>query len=418
MSKSAAPIVVQKYGGSSLADADKVTRIARKVKARVDENTRVVVVVSAMGDTTNDFINLARRVTQSSSDLGYNGAREMDRLMSAGELVSSSIMSLALQSLGVDATSLSGAQSGINTNATHMSARIADINTARLQKELGRGRTVVVAGFQGLGSDGEVTTLGRGGSDTTAVALAIALEAKQCEIYTDVAGIYTADPRVCADATLIKRIRAEEMLEMANLGAKMNPRSIELAARYKIPVYVSDSFGDELGTLIYSGGKEMETRNPITGIAIDAKIGKIVITDVIDRPGIAAGLLKPLADEGIGVSAIVQNTSADRTKTNFTFIVAADDTARARKLIESQKEVVFERALTGDDLVKISIVGTGVTNSPEYAAKMFQTLAGAGVNIDMIMTSEISISCVISSAKKTLAVQALHDAFELDNSAA
>ncbi len=403
------PIVVQKYGGSSLADAELIHNVASRISARKDKGVDVIAVVSAMGDSTDELIALSEAVTGGKTP----DAREMDTLLSTGELVSSTLMAMALKSRGYDAISLSGVQAGIKTDLVHGSARIADINADRLHRELDAGRIVIVAGFQGLAESGDITTLGRGGSDTTAVALAIAAGAERCEIYTDVEGIYTTDPRLTPKARKLAEIGFQEMLEMAVLGAKMNPRSIELGAVYDMPVYVASSTSDAPGTLIHGGEPTMEVRKAVTGIAVDRNVGKITVRGVIDRPGVAAGLLEPLADAGVSVDVIVQNASADGT-TDFTFTVAQASVEQAAEIIRSQSDVEFSEVVTGTNLAKVSIVGTGMENAPGYAARMFATLSSLGVNIDMITTSEIRITTIIEKDQLQTAVQALHDAFELE----
>lgn len=403
------PIVVQKYGGSSLADAELIHNVASRISARKDAGVDVIAVVSAMGDSTDELIALSEAVTGGKTP----DAREMDTLLSTGELVSSTLMAMALKSRGYDAISLSGVQAGIKTDLVHGSARIADINADRLHRELDAGRIVIVAGFQGLAESGDITTLGRGGSDTTAVALAIAAGAERCEIYTDVEGIYTTDPRLTPKARKLAEIGFQEMLEMAVLGAKMNPRSIELGAVYDMPVYVASSTSDAPGTLIHGGEPTMEVRKAVTGIAVDRNVGKITVRGVIDRPGVAAGLLEPLADAGVSVDVIVQNASADGT-TDFTFTVAQASVEQAAEIIRSQSDVEFSEVVTGTNLAKVSIVGTGMENAPGYAARMFSTLSSVGVNIDMITTSEIRITTIIEKDQLQTAVQALHDAFELE----
>ena len=405
------PVIVQKYGGSSLATAEHIHKVAARIQARKDDGVDVIVVVSAMGDSTDDLIALSDAVTNGQTP----DAREMDTLLSTGELVSSTLMAMALNARGYDSISLSGIQAGIKTDMVHGSARIADINTDRLRRELDKGRIVIVAGFQGLAESGDITTLGRGGSDTTAVALAVAAEAERCEIYTDVDGIYTTDPRLTDKARKLSEIGFQEMLEMAVLGAKMNPRSIELGAVYDMPVYVASSFSNEPGTLIHGGEHTMEVRKAVTGIAVDRNVGKITVRGVIDRPGVAAGLLQPLADAGVSVDVIVQNASSDGT-TDFTFTVAQASVDKAAEVIESDSTVEYAEVVTGSDLAKVSIVGTGMENAPGYAARMFSTLSEVGVNIDMITTSEIRITTIIDRDQVQKAVQALHDAFELEKS--
>ena len=405
------PVVVQKYGGSSLADAEHIHNVADRIQARRDDGVDVIVVVSAMGDSTDELISLSEAVTGGTQP----DAREMDTLLSTGELVSSTLMAMALKARGCDSISLSGIQAGIKTDAVHGSARIADINTDRIRTELDQGRIVIVAGFQGLAESGDITTLGRGGSDTTAVALAVAVDAERCEIYTDVDGIYTTDPRLTDKARKLFEIGFDEMLEMAVLGAKMNPRSIELGAVYDMPVYVASSFSSEPGTLIHGGEQTMEVRKAVTGIAVDSNVAKITVRGVVDRPGVAAGLLQPLADEGVSVDVIVQNTSSDGT-TDFTFTVGQASVVKAAQLIENQSVIEYGEVITGSDLAKVSIVGTGMENAPGYAARMFSTLSEAKVNIDMITTSEIRITTIIDREQVQKAVQSLHDAFELEKS--
>jgi len=407
----ARPVVVQKYGGSSLADAEHIHNVAARIQLRRDDGVDVIVVVSAMGDSTDELISLSEAVAGGTQP----DAREMDTLLSTGELVSSTLMAMALKARGCDSISLSGIQAGIKTDAVHGSARIADINTDRIRTELDKGRIVIVAGFQGLAESGDITTLGRGGSDTTAVALAVAVDAERCEIYTDVDGIYTTDPRLTDKARKLSEIGFDEMLEMAVLGAKMNPRSIELGAVYDMPVYVASSFSSEPGTLIHGGDQTMEVRKAVTGIAVDSNVAKITVRGVVDRPGVAAGLLKPLADEGVSVDVIVQNTSSDGT-TDFTFTVGQASVVKAAQLIEDQSVIEYAEVITGSNLAKVSIVGTGMENAPGYAARMFSTLSEAKVNIDMITTSEIRITTIIDREQVQKAVQSLHDAFELEKS--
>ncbi len=403
-------VIVQKYGGSSVSTADKIRTIAKKICDRANFGSGLVVTVSAMGDSTDELIQLAHAVTGPTVSPSL---REMDTLLSTGELVSSTLMAMAIHSLGFDAVSLSGQQAGIRTDAIHGSARIASVDTDRINRELAAGKVVIVAGFQGLDETGDVTTLGRGASDTTAVALAAALKADQCEIYTDVDGIYTTDPRIVSSARKLKEIGYEEMLEMASLGAKMNPRSIELAAVYGVPVLVASTFDDLPGTLIHGGEPTMEIRKAVTGIAIDKNVVKINVQGVEDRPGVANGLLQPLADAGISVDVIVQNTSDDGA-TDFTFTVVEADAQRALSLVRDQNVVKFKDVVQGSDLAKVSIVGTGMQNGPGYASTMFGALSKASVNIDMITTSEIRITCIVKRDDVPAAANALHEAFELD----
>jgi aspartate kinase len=361
-----------------------------------------------MGDTTDELIALAHRVVENPDP------RELDLLLSTGELVSCTLMAMALRSLGYDAISLSGFQAGILTDATYGKARIYRVEPQRIQKELAEGKIVVVAGFQGITEEMDITTLGRGGSDTTAVALAAALKAERCEIYTDVEGIYTADPRIVPEARKLREIGYEEMLELASYGAKMHPRSIELGAVYNVPIYVASSFVDTPGTLIHGGAEMMEARKKVTGIAADLNVAKITVLGVPDRPGIAASLFEPLANVGISVDTIVQNASVEKI-TDLSFTVARTDLERALEVVRPVAEAIGARGLTSDDkLGKVSIVGSGMQNAPGYASRMFRTLADQGINIEMITTSEIRITCIVHQDRVKDAVRALHQAFELE----
>ena len=435
-------LVVQKYGGSSVADAEKILSVARRVIETRKGGIDVVVVVSAMGDTTDDLIELATSVSRDPNP------RELDLLLSTGELVSCTLLTMALRDLGQDAISLSGPQAGILTDTSHGRARIHRVDTGRVRHELTQGRTVVVAGFQGITEGEDITTLGRGGSDTTAVALAAALGADRCEIYTDVEGIYTADPRVAPRARKLEEIGYEEMLELANHGAKMHPRSIELGAAYRVPIFVGSSFNNAPGTLIHGGcetagklpehilptvgppaglaensnqnplrdtpGNAMEDRVKVTGIALNANVAKITVRRVPDRPGIAAALFEPLAEASISVDTIVQNTSADLT-TDISFTVSRDDLAAALARVTALTQELGAGGVVSDaGLASVSIVGSGMQNTPGYASRMFRSLANGNVNIDMITTSEIRISCIIKEEDCREAVRLLHRDFELD----
>jgi aspartate kinase len=399
-------LVVQKYGGSSLADAAKIRRVAGRIRATRDAGNEVVVVVSAMGDTTDDLIQLARSITE------RPGGREMDMLLSTGETVSATLMAMALESLDCPVVSLTGAQLGIKTDRSHSRARIIDIGTDRLRAELERGRCVIVTGFQGVTDEGDVTTLGRGGSDTSAVALACALAAPRCEIYTDVDGVYTADPRVARDARQLLDITYEEMLELAQRGARvMHPRAVELGELYSVPIEVRSSFHDRPGTLIHREAT-MEIRKRVRAIAHDTDVAKITIAEVPDRPGIAQAIFAPLADAGINVDVIIQATSlAGFAEISFT--VGRGDFARSIEITQQVGQELKGRVESKDGLAKVSIVGTGLQSSPGEAATMFGTLADRGINIDTITTSDIRITCVIEEAAVAEAVQALHSAFEL-----
>ena len=403
------PLVVQKYGGSSVADAGKIKGVARRLGRAKDDGTDVVAVVSAMGDTTDELLELARSVS------GSPDPRELDLLLSTGELVSSTLLAMAVRALGHDAISLSGSQAGIWTDTTYGEARIDRVETARLMRELGEGKIVIVAGFQGVTSDLDVTTLGRGGSDTSAVALAAALGAQRCEVYTDVEGIYTADPRAVPEARKLKEIGYEEMLELASYGAKMHPRSIELGAVYNVPIYVASSFSDSPGTLIHEGAQtSMENRVKVTGIAHDLNVAKITLRGVPDRPGIATAVFEPLAEMGVSVDTIVQNTSVENL-TDLSFTVTRTDLERAVAVVEPVAKAIGAKAVTTDDtLSKVSIVGSGMQNSPGYAARMFRAMADHRINIDMITTSEIRITCIVAEERVMDAVRSLHRAFQLE----
>ena len=405
-------LVIHKYGGSSVADAGMIQNVARRIAEVRKQGTGVVAVVSAMGDSTDDLLELAHSV----SDQPH--PRELDLLLSTGELVSCTLLTMALADLGQEAVSLTGSQAGIHTDTSHGRARIYSVDTARIQKELQEGRIVVVAGFQGITESEDITTLGRGGSDTTAVALAAALEADRCEVYTDVDGIYTADPRIVPEARKLSEISYDEMLELANYGAKMHPRSIELGAVYKVPIYVASSFNDTPGTLIHGEADrgDMEHRIKATGIAITRNVAKITVRSVPDRPGVAAALFEPLAQGGISVDTIVQNTSEDRT-TDISFTVSGDDLKAALAKVEELTSVIgFGTLISEPGLAAVSVVGSGMQHTPGYASRMFRVLADGSVNIDMITTSEIRISCIISEDQAEDAVRLLHRGFQLDES--
>ncbi|MGI8551022.1 MAG: aspartate kinase [Dehalococcoidia bacterium] len=403
------PIIVQKYGGSSLADAARISHVADSIAQRRSEGNQLVVVVSAMGKTTDNLFALARQVTDQPSE------RELDVLLSTGEIVSSALMAMALRQLGVDSISLTGFQAGIQTDRMHRKARILNVDPKRIHRELERGSTVIVAGFQGFNEELDITTLGgRGGSDTNAVALAAALEAERSEIYTDVEGIFTADPRIEPRARKLVEIGYDEMLEMASHGARvMHPRAVELGEVYQLPILVASSFTNVPGTLIH-GGPTVEPTNKVRGIAHDYDVAKITVLGVPDRPGIASSLFEPLADAAISVDTIVQNSSLEHL-TDLTFTVGRDDLARALPLVQPVVEQIGARGLSCDEhLAKVSIVGTGMQNTPGYASRMFRTLFDAGVNIQLITTSEIRITCIIAEDRVADAVSALHRAFERD----
>jgi aspartate kinase len=407
-SKPIARLSVHKYGGTSVSSPARIKRIARRLAAGHVEGAHLVVVVSAMGDTTDRLVKLAHRVSREPVE------REMDTLLSAGETITAPLLAMALQDAGLAAISLSGAQAGIRTSRSHTRARILDVVPTRVIEELEAGRVVVVAGFQGVNEAFDVTTLGRGGSDTTAVALAAALGAEVCEIFTDVSGIYSADPRVVPEARLLPSISYEEMLDLASVGARvMHPRAVEIGELYNIPIRVRSSFDDGPGTII-TRSAEVEERNRVRGIAAEEHVAKLTIVGVPDRPGIAAGIFTPLAEGNISVDVILQNVSRGGV-TDLSFTVPSADAARAGKILARvQKEIGAETVLTDVDVAKVSIVGTGMLGQPGIAAKMFSCLAAAGINIEMISTSEIRITCIVARASARDAVRALHRAYQLD----
>lgn len=404
--------IVQKYGGTSLADAEKIRNAAGRIASARAGGNGVAVVASAMGDTTDRLIELASEVSSSPS------SRELDALLSTGEMTSCALVAMAVRSMGLDAVSLSGAQAGIRTDARHGRARIAAVDAGRIISEMDRGRVVVVAGFQGITDDMDVTTLGRGASDLSAVAIAAALRAERCEVYTDVQGIYTADPRRVSSARQLREVGYEEMLEMASSGAKMQPRSIELAMQYDVPILVASSFADAPGTLIHRRGDMEpsvgEIRNRARAVATDANVAKITVTGIVDRPGVSAGLLEPLADADISVDIIVQNAHVRKT-TDLALTVSRDDARSALRIVRAAAERLgADDVLLTDNLAKVSLIGAAMQNTPGYASRMFRTLADAGINIDMISTSEIRITCVVREDRLDDAARALHSAFGLD----
>jgi aspartate kinase len=401
--------IVQKYGGSSVATPQHIMNVADRLVRRRQEASEMVVVVSAMGDQTDELITLAGQVTSNPHP------REMDVLLSTGELVTATLLSMALQARGRDAVSLSGAQAGIRTDSVYQRARIASIDTARIERELQAGRIVIIAGFQGVTEDLDITTFGRGGSDTTAVALAAALGAGSCEIYTDVAGVYTADPRICPSARPLRDIGYEEMLEMATTGARvMHSRAVELGSLFGVDIWVKSTFDERApGTLIH-GETTMEQGNKVRGIAHQEHVAKITVQGVPDRPGIAAHIFEPLAAAHVSVDTIVQNISVQGL-TDLTFTVAPADHDTAVSTVRVLVGEIGARDVASSrDVGTVSIVGTGMASAPGYAARMFRTLYEHGVNIEMISTSDIRITCVIESKRVAEAVRALHEAFELD----
>ena len=402
-------IVVQKYGGTSIGDVEKLKSIAKKVSDKKEAGFFPIVVVSAMGKSTDELVRMSEEVTfnKKSPDL-----REKDTLLSTGELVSSTLLAISIKSLDKKVISLSGSQAGITTDDIHGSARISDINTSRILQEIKEDKIIIIAGFQGVNIDGDITTLGRGGSDTTAVALAAALNADVCEIYTDVEGIYTTDPRIVSNAKKLDKINYEDMLEMAVLGAKMHPRSIELASIYDVPVYVAGTFSKETGTLI-TKGVNMEKTKTVTGIAIDKNVSKITIKKIKNLPGTAASILKPLSDNSISIDVIVQNTPSDGF-IDFSFSLSQEDLEKAYEFLNNNNTLDFEEVVKGEDFAKVSLVGTGMQNAPGYATEMFNALGEKNISIDMITTSEIRITCLINQNDLDIAVNSLHETFELD----
>jgi len=405
------PIIVQKFGGTSVADSEKIRNVARAIIKEKKEGNSVVTVVSAMGHTTDMLIKLAGEITSMPCN------REMDMLLSTGEQVSIALLAMAIQAEGHDAISLNGWQAGIMTEEAHSKARILDIKTSRIEGYLDEGKIVIVAGFQGVTHDAEITTLGRGGSDTSAVALAAALKAKRCDIYTDVDGVYTADPRIVPTAKFLKEISYEEMLELARVGANvLHPRSVETAKQFNVPMRVRSTFKlDNLGTLII-GVDDMEVHKAVTGVARDNSQIRVVIGDVPDRPGNAAKLFRLLADYELSVDMIIQSYARNTNNTNdIAFTINKDDVVKFEGLKGQISELLGQtNILMDDDISKVSIVGAGMIDRPGIAADMFSTLARENINIKMISTSEIKISCLVEQKESEKALIALCKTFELD----
>jgi len=400
-------LIVQKYGGSSVADTDRIKGVAKRVVRHRKKGCMMVVVVSALGDTTDKLIELSREITDSPSE------REMDMLMSTGEQVSVALLAMAIHKLGYEAISFTGAQVGIITDTSHTMARILKINTRRIEQELKKGKIVIVAGFQGITMTQDITTLGRGGSNLTAVALAKALGAMYCEMNTDVPGVFTADPRVVPNARKLSRISYEEMLELASAGAQvLQPRSIEVAKKFNVPIHVRSTFSDEEGTVI---SKEVKTMEDIvvSGVTVNRNEAKITLCDVPDKPGIAAKIFKMIAQNNINIDMIIQNVS--RTGyTDISFTVLQRDLSKTMKVAKKVADKIGAGIVTfNDNIAKISVVGIGMRSHSGIAAKMFSSLARNKINIDMISTSEIKISCVINRKQATKAVRAIHKEFGL-----
>ncbi|MCH8195190.1 MAG: aspartate kinase [Chloroflexi bacterium] len=400
-------LVVQKFGGTSVADAQLIRSVAARIVATRNRGDDVVAVVSAMGDATDLLSDLAYQVCANPDK------REMDLLLSTGELVSSSLLAMALRDIGQEAVSLSGLQAGIRTERRFGKARITGIDAKRIEKEVSRGKVVIVAGFQGATDDMDVTTLGRGGSDLTAVALAVQLQATMCEQFTDVEGVFTADPRLVPDARKLKDISYEEMLELASYGAKvLHPRAVELGSVHNVPIFVASSFSSAPGTLIH-GGALMEVSDKVRGIAHDTEVAKVTVLGVPDQPGAVAGLFEPLSEAQIRVDTIVQNTSAENV-TDVTFIVSRLELDNAISVVEPAIRSINARGWVADErLAKVSVVGAAMRTAPGYAARMFRALFEAGINIEMVTTSEVRITCIVEADRVPEAVRALHRAFNL-----
>jgi len=408
-------IVVQKYGGTSVGNPERIKRVAKRIIECRKAGNMVVAVVSALGDTTDKLIELAKQITDSPPE------REMDMLLSTGEQVSIALLAMAIKSMGWDVISLTGAQVGILTNNVHTKAKIIEVSCERLKKELNEGKIVIVAGFQGVTCDNEITTLGRGGSDTTAVAVAAALKADVCEIYTDVDGVYTTDPRMIPEARKLDVITYDEMLEMASLGAGvLQPRAVEFAKLNNVVLHVRSSFNYNEGTIV-KGEKEVsdsgihrEKEMVVTGVAYDLNTARIGLFDVPDKPGIAKKIFTALAEKNINVDMIIQGATRNG-RTDISFTVAEDD---ADKALEVMKEIVEEIGISGvscdKDVAKVSIVGAGMITNPGVAAAMFQALADENINVQMISTSEIKVSCIINKKDTEKAVKSIHKKFNLE----
>jgi len=401
-------LIVKKFGGTSVADADRIEAVADNIESEILAGNKVTVVLSAMGDSTDDLIRLAKEINPE-PDL-----REYDALVSTGEQISVALLAMALLKRGIKGKSYTAYQLGIKTNSSHSRARILDVEVSKITSELNEGVVPVITGFQGMNESGDITTLGRGGSDTTGVALAAALNADECQIYTDVDGIFTTDPRVYDKARLLKQVSFEEMLELSSSGAKvLQLRAVEYASKFNLPIRVLSSFNEGEGTLVQEEKNIME-RPIVSGISSIDSEAKLTIRGVPDIPGVAAKILSPISEAGIEVDVIVQNIGADNT-TDFTFTVNNDDTKQAEEILKKTSTTLGGGLIdVDDDIAKISIVGRGMRAHAGVASKMFQALAKSEINISMITTSEIKISVVIKKSEKTKAVAALHDAFDLD----
>jgi aspartate kinase len=402
-------MIVQKFGGTSVKSVARIKNVA-SIIARAATSDSVVAVVSAMGDTTDYLVKLANQSSHSPN------RREMDALLATGEQISAALMAMALNDLNAPAVSLTGAQLGITTESTHTAARIVDINTDRVRRHLDDGLIVVAAGFQGTTPEGDTTTLGRGGSDTTAVALAAALGASVCDIFTDVGGVYTADPNIVPTARLMKEISYEEMLEMARVGAQvLHPRAVELARKHGIPLRVKNTFDPQHEGTILRGGDEMEIYRPVSGVTVDRDQARLAILKVPDRPGIAGEIFGALAEHRVTADMIIQAFHEDRSVNDITFTVKRSDLSTARQALEeAAARTGAEGVLADEDVAKVSIIGAGLMDQPDIAARMFSALGRAGINIKMIATSEIRISCAVSDKEAERAVKLVHDLFHLD----
>ncbi|MGD0192236.1 MAG: aspartate kinase [Rhizomicrobium sp.] len=402
--------IVMKFGGTSVADLDRIRHVARLVKSEVERGNEVAVVVSAMAGETNKLVSWTRELSP------LHDAREYDVVVAAGEQITAGLVAVALSAIGVSSRSWLGWQIPVKTSAMHGSARITDIEAGLLNQRLAEGQVAVIAGFQGVAPDNRVSTLGRGGSDTSAVAIAAALKADRCDIYTDVDGVYTTDPRIVSRAHRLEKIAYEEMLELASLGAKvLQTRSVEIALLYRVPVRVLSTFDpDGAGTLVCDE-EDIVEKKPVTGIAYSRDEAKITLHRIPDQPGVAAAIFGPLADAGVNVDMIVQNVSEDGRKTDLTFTVSRSELARSLDAIEKAAPAIGYRDLTSDsNVAKVSIIGIGMRAHPGVAQTMFRTLSDRGINIQVISTSEIKVSILIAEEYVELAVRALHSAYELD----
>ncbi|HKS42160.1 MAG TPA: aspartate kinase [Blastocatellia bacterium] len=402
-------MIVQKFGGTSVKSIARIKNVAGIV-ARAAERDPIVVVVSAMGDTTDYLVKLARQASDAPN------RREYDALLATGEQISIALVAMALNQKGVRAVSMTGAQLGIITESVHTTARIVDIKTERIRRHLDEGQVVVAAGFQGTTPEGDTTTLGRGGSDTTAVALAAALGARVCDIFTDVSGVYTADPNIISSARLLKEVSYEEMLEMARVGAQvLHPRAVELARKHKLPLRVRNTFDPDHEGTILRGAGEMEIYRPVSGVTVDRDQARLAILKVPDKPGVAGEIFGALAERNISVDMIIQAFHQDRAVNDITFTIKRGDLDTARAALEEvATRVGAEGVLADEDVAKVSIIGASLMDQPDVAARMFQALGQEGVNIKMISSSEIRISCAVSDRDAERAVTVVHDLFQLD----